>query len=309
MNQLGKLAWASGTDEPLMSDLFSQPGRELDGRRLSQLLEPLEREIPDDPQPLSDLTPRGISKLQRRLQALIQKLSSLSRAIDPIKHYDVYDPSHPISAADLISERLLRQQRVALNTLERFYGAGVYALYYVGDHPAYTLISGTEIPVYVGKAEASDAHAHSAVEQGDKLYYRLAKDHARSIREVEKYPGIMGTRNERGIHPLRLQDFECRFLVLASAYAGAVERSLINHYVPVWNKEAKVCIGFGKHGDDANTRANTRSDWDTIHPGRDWATREGNVPNPRTPQEIGNRICLYCERVYSEVLTLRQEGS
>ncbi|MEX1663146.1 hypothetical protein AB4874_16090 [Thioclava sp. 15-R06ZXC-3] len=32
--------------------------------------------------------------------------------------------------------------------------------------------------------------------------------------------------------------------------------------------------GIGKHGDAATTRANNKSPWDTMHPGRKWA--EGN---------------------------------
>jgi hypothetical protein len=28
---------------------------------------------------------------------------------------------------------------------------------------------------------------------------------------------------------------------------------------------------LGKHGDNAKTRANKRSPWDTMHPGRKWA--------------------------------------
>lgn len=40
---------------------------------------------------------------------------------------------------------------------------------------------------------------------------------------------------------------------------------------PIWNKEIKICYGIGKHGDSATTRANKRSPWDTMHPGRKWA--------------------------------------
>lgn len=47
-----------------------------------------------------------------------------------------------------------------------------------------------------------------------------------------------------------------------------------------------ICFGFGKHGDDPATRGNTRSPWDTLHPGRSWAAKAGNKPNPKTAKEI-----------------------
>lgn len=47
----------------------------------------------------------------------------------------------------------------------------------------------------------------------------------------------------------------------------------------------KVCYGFGKHGDSAGTRKNERSPWDTIHPGRPWATSEQNKPNKRSAED------------------------
>jgi hypothetical protein len=45
-----------------------------------------------------------------------------------------------------------------------------------------------------------------------------------------------------------------------------------------------ICYGFGKHGDDPGTRANLRSPWDTLHPGRDWAHRDPKMKDAR-PQE------------------------
>jgi hypothetical protein len=117
-------------------------------------------------------------------------------------------------------------------------------------------------------------------------------EHAKSINAAERYADA---NTELGVVPIRIGEFHCRFLVLASAYAGAVEAALIRHYQPVWNREMKVCIGFGKHGDSAETRTNTRSDWDTLHPGREWATRAGNVPNRRSPAQIQADIVKHLE--------------
>lgn len=282
----------------MSGSLFDDSEPSFDPERLTYTLGVVSRElnrVPDNP---SGVPARTLAKIRDQIKALSEQLTTVNRKLDPVRHTEVFDPTHPHSAADLIAERLLRQQRRSLGGLERFYGAGVYALYYNGDHPAYAIISRTEIPIYVGKAESGELNASSSAGQGEKLYDRLIKDHARSIRSAERHT----TENpencaEAGVFPIALQDFECRFLVLASAYAGAVERNIINHYLPVWNKEAKVCIGFGKHGDAADTRANTRSDWDTIHPGRPWATRDGNVPNRLPTSEIQARILSHSRRI------------
>lgn len=108
-----------------MTDLFDSENRELDHRRLLGILDALDREIPENPQPLSAVAPKAIQKLRDRVSTTINRLSLLNRAIDPVQHHDVYDPSHPLAAADLIAERLVRQARVALGGLQRFYGAGV----------------------------------------------------------------------------------------------------------------------------------------------------------------------------------------
>lgn len=112
--------------------------------------------------------------------------------------------------------------------------------------------------------------AVSVVEQGDRL-----RDHAKSIRSAEN---------------LRVEDFDCRYLVVKSAWQNTAETYLIQRFRPVWNNEVGICYGFGKHGDDPRTRGNQRSPWDTIHPGRPWATRVGNRPNDLTAQDILARI-------------------
>ena len=60
----------------------------------------------------------------------------------------------------------------------------------------------------------------------------------------------------------------------------------IHLFKPIWNNEIDICYGFGKHGDDPKTRANLRSPWDTLHPGRDWAHRDPNMQDARPRQRI-----------------------
>jgi hypothetical protein len=48
-----------------------------------------------------------------------------------------------------------------------FWGSGVYAIYYHGkNEPAYSPLSGSETPIYVGKADPADAFAESIEAQG-----------------------------------------------------------------------------------------------------------------------------------------------
>ncbi len=103
------------------------------------------------------------------------------------------------------------------------------------------------------------------------LYGRL-RDHLRSIGKAED--------------TLRVEDFQYRSLVVQSGWQGAAEDYLIHLFKPVWNNETGICYGLGKHGDAPTTRANLRSPWDTLHPGRDWAWRDPNMADARPPDRI-----------------------
>ena len=87
-----------------------------------------------------------------------------------------------------------------------------------------------------------------------------------------------------------MEDFDCRYLVVASNWQKTAEDYLIGLFKPVWNSEMRICYGFGKHGDKHTTRSNARSPWDALHPGRGWATIEGNAPNVLSADEIITRI-------------------
>lgn len=136
----------------------------------------------------------------------------------------------------------------------QFDGAGVYTIHYDGSFPAYVDM-GNDRPIYVGKAEPSGKRQGrtSAGQSSPVLHKRLA-EHAGSIRESEN---------------LDLDDFKCRWLVLDPIWIGLTEQVLIAKYRPVWNV---VVDGFGLHDPGKNRRSQPRSRWDTLHPGRLWAT-------------------------------------
>jgi hypothetical protein len=226
-----------------------------------------------DQLPRDGLTAPKIKKLREDLEDLINKLQLLRSELDHIKQPAfVFNPADPEIVGTLIARTLLDQPLHPLGSLEakRFYGSGVYAIYYKGDYDVYAPIKATSVPIYVGKADPDLLVADSPEQQGDNLWHRLVKDHAKNI----------------SLTTLNINDFDCRFLVVASAWQGMAELYLINRFKPVWNKEMKVCLGFGKHGDSPTTRGNSRSPWDALHPGREWATREGNKESRNTVDEI-----------------------
>jgi len=248
--------------------------------QLNDLLKALPEEVtPGD-------TPRGsLNRLRADIRRAIGQLTRLVAELDPVKQPSaVFDPADPKVMGELIARTLLIQPRLPLADLQPFYGSGVYALYYQGDFPAYRRISGQDWPIYVGKADPADSKARSVEEQGARLARRL-NDHVRSITPVSN---------------LKLQDFTCRFLVVKSAWQGTAELYLIDRFKPVWNNEVKVCFGFGKHGDSAGTRRNTRSPWDTLHPGRKWAWKKGNVDNPKSADEIATAVKEHLAATFDE---------
>ena len=195
-----------------------------------------------------------------------ENLDRLERDIDPVTLPDAFfDPSEPRLIGHFVALALISQDRRRLDEIKPFYGAGVYAIYYTGPNPVYRPISGSETPIYVGKADPPSGAA-TLLEQETKLYGRL-NEHRRNIAKVA------------GID---LEDFEYRALAVQSGYQAAAESHLINLFRPIWNNETKILFGIGKHGDSASTRANKRSPWDTMHPGRGWA--EDNEPGKSVDQ-------------------------
>ncbi|MCZ7605805.1 MAG: Eco29kI family restriction endonuclease [Planctomycetota bacterium] len=245
---------------------------------LSDLLDSL----PHDVQNLDRLSGSKRKSLREKVKAVVEALVQLSHRLDPINRPGfVLDPSDPNVLGKLIAATLLEQPRVPLAGLPKFYGSGVYALYYNGPFEAYAPIRGTNVPIYVGKVDPENAGAIDVEDQGTKLRDRLTGDHGRSIRSAEN---------------LDEADFECRYLVVKSAWQNTAETYLIEWFHPVWNNESGVCYGIGKHGDSATTRTNTRSPWDELHPGRSWALSAANRANPKGREGILADIAGHFER-------------
>jgi hypothetical protein len=196
-------------------------------------------------------------KLEGQIKETIDTLTTLLARLDPIAQpTSVFDPSNPKVVGRFVALALVAQDRHPLAEIPRFYGSGVYAIYYNGSFPAYQPISRTETPIYVGQAAPGVSNARTPMEQGAKLCGRLT-DHRKNIGKASA--------------SLDLADFEFRSLVVQSGWETAAEDYLIHLFRPIWNSETNILYGLGKHGDSATTRANKRSPWDTLHPGRAWA--------------------------------------
>lgn len=219
-------------------------------------------------------------------------LEAARSATDPIRMpRATFDPADPKAIGRMVSIALLAQPLIPLADVRPAYGSGVYAIYYRGDHPLYSGISGSETPIYVGKADPANDDASTTREQGAKLTARLL-EHAGTIGTAEAYSGQLPAH----LSPIKLADFKCRRLVCATNAQLVAEKHLIRTFWPIWNAETKACWGMSKHGDAASTRANKRSPWDVVHPGRPWAL-DKRLVDSLSPIEIETRIQSTLQRV------------
>lgn len=173
-----------------------------------------------------------------------------------------YNPLDYDNLGQNVADALLERTVVPLASLPQFSGAGIYALYYTGTFPAYTLLASRNrnnrfgVPIYVGKAVPAGARkgGRGMGVSGFALFKRLS-EHALSISQVAN---------------LDLADFHCRYLVVEDIWIPLGESLLIERFQPLWNV---VVDGFGNHDPGKGRISMQRPLWDMIHPGRPWALR------------------------------------
>ncbi len=218
-------------------------------------------------------TPASLNKFVAKASNLIGILQDVRGKIAPGRFGDVgITLGRSDGIAKFFAFSFINREKKNLAELanSEFYGSGVYAIYYHGDSvESYRSLSGTETPIYVGKADPADPYAETIEAQGPTLHRRL-KEHAKNISKTS----------------LPLSDFYYRASTIQRGMQSAVEEFMIRLFRPIWNKEVKICFGLGKHGDSSKTRSNKRSPWDTMHPGRDWATdTHADQMSPTTIEE------------------------
>ncbi len=189
-----------------------------------------------------------------------------------------YNPLDRLRLGENVAKALLARPLIKLPIATHFIGAGIYALYYTGDFPAYKKIAEKNInnqwsaPIYVGKAVPPGARkgGYGLGESPKDVLCRRLREHAESIQQVKN---------------LSLEDFRCRYLVVEDIWIPLGEALLISMFSPLWNK---LLDGFGIHDPGKGRLKQQCSAWDVVHPGRPWCAKLS--PNSRSAEEIIKRI-------------------
>jgi len=165
---------------------------------------------------------------------------------------------------------------------KKFNGVGVYGIYYRGKFTEYAPISKInaslgKLPIYVGKAVPEGWRQSRKIAVGDISLLRRLNEHSRSISQAKN---------------LQLSDFTTRFMVLngvESDLISTVEAGLIRKYHPLWNS---VIDGFGNHDPGKGRYEQAISEWDILHPGRDWTKNLHNTASsiPVITQKIKDAL-------------------
>lgn len=186
-------------------------------------------------------------------------------------------PFNPLDKTNLgrsVAEALLDQVEIPIDEIKRFYGAGIYAIYYSGTLDYYEPIAmhvssdKMRIPIYVGKAVPPGARKGTyglETPPGPALFRRI-REHAQSIEDAKN---------------LKASDFQCKFLVVEDIWIPLGESLLIARFSPIWNH---LIDGFGNHAPGGGRYKQRKSRWDTLHPGRVWA--EKLQPREETNEQI-----------------------
>lgn len=178
-----------------------------------------------------------------------------------------------------VADAMLARPVSPLPLGDRFVGAGIYAIYYVGDFPPYAPIAERnrdgrfEAPIYVGKAMPAGARRGGGlgITTGPVLFRRL-NEHAQSIAQAEN---------------LELPHFSCRYLVVDDIWILLGESLLIEKFAPIWNSTVE---GFGNHDPGSGRYNSHRPPWNVVHPGRPWANKMRENRRPR--QDILTTLSL-----------------
>lgn len=165
-----------------------------------------------------------------------------------------FDPLAVENVGVTLAVELLEQPLSKMPPETPFGGAGVYALYYCGDHEAYATLrkldeSRFKYPIYIGKAAGESAkQGFSPNGSGERKLFGRIVEHSRSIAAVQN---------------LKLEDFRCRYLVLNDAYIALAESVMIRLFRPPWNG-----MSFGSKVVGKNRMTGQTGLWDALHPGR-----------------------------------------
>lgn len=167
----------------------------------------------------------------------------------------LYDPLTYENLMAGLALHFSQRPKVTLDDIEDVAGPGIYALFYTGSFDVYLPISGTDDPIYVGKAVPPGSRRGGDVDVSRPVLRNRLREHLGSISAANN---------------LDPSDFACRHLPVVPVWITLAERFLVNHHRPLWN----VCLdGFGDHDPGRGRSGSDRSWWDTLHPGRHWTEK------------------------------------
>lgn len=154
---------------------------------------------------------------------------------------------------DYIIAKIEKESFKSLKGFEKNLGIGVYLIYYQGEKITY---HDNNLPIYIGKAGPLGSRKGTDYKIYDALSKRLL-EHACSIEQTE----------------LDIENFYFKALSVDPFFIESVEKILIEHFLPTWNR----CYeGFGNHNPGINRINSKVSKWDQTHPGRTWFNTQKN---------------------------------
>lgn len=187
-----------------------------------------------------------------------------------------YSPLDKLNLARSIEREVLNREPVGLGAVDQIKGAGIYVIYYSGLFGPYAPISGSDVPIYVGKAIPKGGRKGGIggldSSAGRALSDRL-NQHQRSIDEVSN---------------LEVSDFCTRFLMVDDIWIPLGENMLIEQFKPLWNR---AIDGFGNKDPGRRRATQYKSPWDVLHPGRKFA--EKLAESELTPEFLTEQVADY----------------
>lgn len=194
-------------------------------------------------------------------------------------------PFNPLDKRNLgisVANAMMLMEPVPLAAVPNQPGAGIYAIYYVGDFEPYQLLSdlnsgpeSPQYPIYVGKAIPEGGRTGLGLSDGEDTFTlrNRLRNHQRSIVAAEN---------------LNVDHFSLRLLTVEPIFIPLGETMLITQTGPLWNT---VVQGFGSNAPGSGREAGKKSSWDTLHPGR---SHSANLPSrAETPAHIAQDVREY----------------
>ena len=194
-------------------------------------------------------------------------------------------PFNPLERKHLgasVADALLAAPALALSSLPSFVGAGIYAIYYVGDFPSYLPLAQANrdgnflVPIYVGKAVPKGARIGGGTGTAGRDLHGRLRQHATSVSKAKN---------------LAARDFFCRYLVVEDIWIPLGESLLVAKFAPLWNS---IITGFGNHAPGSGRKLGKLSLWDQLHPGRS-ATSGGQ--QTITPEQLAGQAQDYLRSI------------